>query len=82
METEYKVLQRIGPYDGPYEKGIVTFILLSKNKRVAWHEKKGRKFPFSTGDVITGIALKGENIDYKKSNPKLILKQLNFYANI
>ena len=82
MEKEYKVLQKIGPYDGPYQKNLVTFILLSKSKRVAWHEKPGRKFPYNKGDVVTGIALKGDNIDYKKSNPKLILKQLNFYGNI
>ena len=82
METEYKVLQKIGPYDGPYQKNLVTYILLSKSKRVAWHEKPGRKFPYNKGDVVTGIALKGGNIDYKKSNPKLILKQLNFYGNI
>lgn len=82
METEYKVLQKIGPYDGPFEKKIVTYILLSKDKRIAWHEKPNRKFPFDKGDVITGIALKGNNIDYKNSKPKLILQQLNFYGNI
>ncbi len=82
MEIEYKVIKKIGPYDGPFEKGIITYILLSKSKRVAWHEKPGRRFPYSKGDVVSGIALKGENIDYKKSNPILILKQLNFYGNI
>jgi len=81
MDEEYKIIQRIGPYDGPYEKNIITYVLKSKYKRVAWHEKPNRKMPFNVGDVIKGLYVNDGKINYKKSKPIRTLTQIDMYAS-
>tara|TARA_Y100000004_G_scaffold126789_1_gene142735 strand:- start:6533 stop:6781 length:249 start_codon:yes stop_codon:yes gene_type:complete len=72
----------IGPYDGPFERNILTYKLrLSCGKIVAWHENGRRGFikGLNKGDMISGLALdnKAERPNYKKSKIKLECKQLN-----
>lgn len=68
----------IGPYDGPYEKNIITYKLNIGLNEVTWHENGKRpmsKLKFNVGDTISGLVLNGNKPDYKKS--KIINTQLN-----
>ena len=68
----------IGPYDGPYEKNIITYKLNIGLNDVIWHENGKRPMKdlrLKVGDVINGIVLNGDKPDYKKS--KIVNTQLN-----
>jgi len=68
----------IGPYDGPYEKNIITYYLNIGLNSVIWHENGKRPMKdlkLKVGDVIDGIVLNIDKPDYKKS--KIVQTQLN-----
>lgn len=61
----------IGPYDGPYEKNIITYKLKVGLNEITWHENGKRpmkNIKLKIGDVIDGLELNGNKPDYKKSN--------------
>lgn len=67
----------IGPYDGPFEKNIITYKLNIGLNEITWHENGKRplkNFKLKVGDVISGLVLKEDKPDYKKS--KIINTQL------
>jgi hypothetical protein len=68
----------IGPYDGPFEKNIITYKLNIGLNCLIWHENGKRSMSnlkLKVGDVISGIVLKDNKIDYSKS--KITKTQLN-----
>lgn len=68
----------IGPYDGPYEKNIITYKLNIGLNEITWHENGKRSMNnmrLKVGDTISGLVLNGDKPDYKKS--KIINTQLN-----
>jgi len=69
----WKIINKIGPYNGPFEKNITTFKLKNAyGNIVAYHAKQNRPFNFEIGDIITGVCLNNDNtINYKKSKIKL-----------
>ena len=73
----YKCIQIIGPYKGQFHDNIITFILFDGKNRLAWHSGPNKHFDFKIGENYTGIfATKRNNINYKESNPSLLLTQL------
>ncbi len=67
----------IGPYDGPYEKNIITYKIETGSKYVIWHEngkRSLRNLKLKVGDVIEGLILNGDKPDYRKS--KIVNTQL------
>ncbi len=67
----------IGPYDGPYEKNIITYHLNIGLNNVIWHENGKRPIKdlkLKVGDVIDGIILNNNKVDYK--NSKIVKTQL------
>lgn len=67
----------IGPYDGPFEKNILTYKLNIGFNEIVWHENGKRPLKdlqLKIGDVIDGLILNGDKPDYKKS--KIINTQL------
>ena len=74
----------IGPYDGPFQKNIITYKLRIKSgDLIAWHENGARGFINNarTGDWIDGLELTPERNrpSYKKSKLKLINFQTNLF---
>jgi hypothetical protein len=68
----------IGPYDGPFEKNIITYKLSLGLNDVTWHENGSRSMSgldIKVGDVLSGLVLNGDRPDYK--NSKIIKTQLN-----
>jgi len=67
----------IGPYDGPFEKNIITYKLNVGLDDVVWHENGKRpmkNLEVKVGDVISGLVLNGDKPDYRKS--KIVNEQL------
>ena len=75
-----KIIKKIGPYDGPFER-IITYKLKLENKQViTWHENGKRHFPnLQVYDIIKGLILKdnGKLPNYKKSNISILNEQLS-----
>jgi hypothetical protein len=68
----------IGPYDGPFEKNIITYKLNIGLNEITWHENGKRPLKninLKLGDVIDGLILNNNKPDYKKS--KIVNTQLN-----
>lgn len=68
----------IGPYDGPFEKNIITYKLNIGLNDVIWHEngrRPLRNLSLKVGDVISGLILNNDKPDYRKS--KIVNTQLN-----
>lgn len=67
-----------GPYNGPYEKNIITYKLNIGLNNVTWHEngkRPLRNIKLEVGDVIDGLVLNDNKPDYKRS--KIVNTQLN-----
>jgi hypothetical protein len=75
-----KIIKKIGPYDGPYER-IITYKLKLENKQIiTWHENGRRNFPnLQVHDIIKGLELKEnkKNPNYKKSKISILNEQLS-----
>jgi hypothetical protein len=67
----FKVINKIGPYNGKFSNSIITYKLrnIQDDKIYAWHSGPNKEIHFEINDLINGIFLKGNRIDYKKSNP-------------
>lgn len=78
-----KIINVIGPYDGPYEFNILTYKLKLKNGNIiAWHENGKRGFPkLVTNTIIEGLILnKNEKRpDYNNSIIKEKFKQTSLF---
>lgn len=64
------IKQIIGPYDGPFEKNILTYKLNIGLNEVIWHENGKRPMKnlrLKVGDVLDGLVLNNNKPDYKKS---------------
>lgn len=62
------ILNKIGPYDGPYEKNIITYKLkLYSGDIIAWHENGRRGLDAEIGDIITGLWVQNGRPNYKMS---------------
>lgn len=76
----YKCIKKIGPYDGPYGYGLVSYFLQSKDQSIVWHSGPNKVFYFQIGQIYTGIKTKklfGKIVvDYEKSFPRLIQLKL------
>tara|TARA_R100001015_G_scaffold14337_1_gene6531 strand:- start:344 stop:586 length:243 start_codon:yes stop_codon:yes gene_type:complete len=75
-----KIIKKIGPYDGPFER-IITYKLKLENKHIiTWHENGKRNFPnLQIYDIIKGLELKenGKLPNYKKSKISILNEQLS-----
>jgi predicted ATP-dependent protease len=75
-----KIVNVIGPYDGPFER-IITYKLKLENKNIiVWHENGKRNFPnFKKNDLIKGLVLNKKRMipDYKNSDIKMLNQQLS-----
>lgn len=77
LTVNYMVTDINGPYDGPYSKDIITYTLMNGNNVIHWHEGPNKKLGAKVGDVVSDIVLHDDGIiDYKKSNVKIVRKQL------
>jgi hypothetical protein len=67
----FKVINKIGPYDGKFCNSIITYKLrnIQDDKIYAWHSGPNKEINFEINDLINGVFLKGDRIDYRKSNP-------------
>lgn len=74
----FKVINKIGPYDGKFCNSLITYKLrnIHDDKIYAWHSGPNKEIDFKIDDLIGGILLKGSRIDYKKSNPVKLQLQL------
>lgn len=72
------VRNKIGPYDGPYEKNITTYKLeVADQKIVVWHENGKRGLDANKGDIIIGLELTPDGIpNYSASDPKVVQLKL------
>jgi len=69
------IIEKIGPYDGPYENNLITYkIKIGDGRIIAWHENGKRGLIASKGDVIKGLILINNIPNYNKS--KIINVQL------
>jgi hypothetical protein len=60
----------IGPYDGPFEKNIITYKLSIGLNEIVWHENGYRpmnNLDIKVGDVLSGLVLNGNKPNYNKS---------------
>jgi hypothetical protein len=60
----------IGPYDGPFEKNIITYKLNIGLNEIVWHENGYRpmnNLDIKVGDVLSGLVLNGNKPNYNKS---------------
>tara|TARA_R110000803_G_scaffold64303_3_gene125265 strand:+ start:7646 stop:7891 length:246 start_codon:yes stop_codon:yes gene_type:complete len=74
-----KIINVIGPYDGPYDFNILTYKLkLKDGSIIAWHENGKRGFPkLFANTIIDGLILNKnkKRPDYKNSIIKEKFKQ-------
>ena len=69
------IIKKIGPYDGPHEKNIITYKMRTEEgHEIAWHENGKRGLVARVGQTFTGLVMRGKQPDYKKS--KLVDTQL------
>jgi len=75
----FKIINKIGPYNGKFSNSIITYKLknIQDDKIYAWHSWPNKKIYFEINDIISGVFLKNNKIDYKKSNP--IKSQLELF---
>ena len=75
-----KIMNIIGPYEGPYER-IITYKLKLENKKIiAWHENGKRNFPnLKKNDIIKGLIINEKRYipNYKKSKITILNEQLS-----
>ena len=63
------------PYDGPHTKNLITYKLkINGGKIITWHETGRRGMVGKKGDTISGLILKENRPDYRRS--KIINTQL------
>jgi len=81
METTYKCVKVIGPYDGPFSYGVKTYILNNNHgDKIYWHEGPNKSLNVNVGDLVKGIKIRKDNvIDYKNSFPVIVLNQLDLF---
>jgi len=83
LKMRAEVINVIGPYDGPYESGLMTYKLkLKTGDIIAWHENGKRGFPeVSKNTMIFGLKLNKDQTrpDYKKSQVKELCKQIDLF---
>jgi len=75
-----KIINIIGPYEGPYERIITYKLKLENKKTIVWHENGKRNFPnFKVNTLIKGLIINNKrNIpNYKKSNITMLNEQLS-----
>ena len=71
------VLKKIGPYDGVYEKRLVTYKLkIKSNAIITWHENGKRGLFAKVGDIVEGLWVENGKPNYKMS--KIVNKQKLF----
>jgi hypothetical protein len=70
---DYICKSKIGPYDGPYKKNIITYIFENNLERIAWHSTTIEDPKFELLKIYSGILTFYKNnnliINYKKSKP-------------
>jgi hypothetical protein len=74
----FKVINKIGPYNGKFCNSIITYKLrnIQDDKIYAWHSGPNKEIDFKIDDLIGGVFLKNNQVDYKKSNPVKLQLQL------
>jgi len=72
---EALIINKIGPYNGPYENNIITYKLkVAGDNIITWHENGKRGLTAQVGDTILGLWITNRKPNYKMS--KIINKQL------
>lgn len=81
METTYKCVKIIGPYDGPFSNNVKTYILIDSNQeKIYWHEGPNKSLGIKENDLVKGIKKRDNGvIDYRSSKPELVNVQLNLF---
>jgi hypothetical protein len=78
--SNYKCIKKIGPYDGPFCYGLVSYFLKSDKETIVWHSGPNKIAYFTIDEIYTGIKTKklfGKTVvDYDNSYPRLIQTKL------
>jgi hypothetical protein len=78
--NNYKCVKKLGPYDGPHQKNLLSYFFENDTERVVWHCNKIKDPKFEIGQCYFGIITTFYNnkkiINYKKSRPYKIQLQL------
>ena len=78
--NSYKCIKKIGPYNGPYEKNLISYFFENKNETIVWHTNIKKDPNFELNACYCGLytrSFQNKNIiNYKKSKPFKIQLQL------
>ena len=77
----YKCIKKYGPYNGPYQKNLISYFFQNHNEFIVWHTNIKNNPNFEIGRCYSGIFTKKFKnkyiVNYKKSKPfKLQLELL------
>jgi hypothetical protein len=78
--SNYKCIKKFGPYDGPYQKDLISYFFKNKNETIVWHTCINKDPKFEINASYCGLytrKFKNKNIiNYQKSKPLKLQLQL------
>jgi hypothetical protein len=69
-----------GPYSGPFSNNIITYFLYDDvGNKILWHSGPNKDLKCNLYDVLNGIVVDKGIINYKKSYPNILTRQLSIF---